>query len=724
MKRYIYNVFIITALCFIFNSESVKANDWFSYQIVQNGNQLEITYILHSEAIYYNNPCDKCTWDFGDGQILDYPIQEYYTHIYDLNNSSLISNGYFQIDVLMKQTTYSSFTTGECEFPEINQETEQITYYIGEADLAVDFFLEPKHLVYATNEQIDFYVRITPSGASNSNLSYSLKNRFTGNIETGFILQDDLYIKKLIDEYTPTQVGNYLFDLEIYQNNDLIKFKTLNFDVAEETTSGGGGCDCIEGFNPNIDIQTTYDGTGVYFEILDNSSEGFKAKYKPCSNLIISYSGCDQPITLYDHNYGEFTNKSTSCSRPGLFDNPKWHFFNMIVSCVVPPGGNPNDNFVNDVEVVIIDPIKLPETIDVPPGGELIEVETQGCNACTAFEILSSNKSDEEFLWLTQVGWNGSKFKFRCQSNFSMETREFDIRLYFNTTNEKSYSEVDGNKVHYRTIHVKQPSMILNFEEIADNLVGLPDFDFPDGTSHFSFTGTNGEIYFSNSSVVSLSALNDGLFNNGSGNIVIRCYDENNHVIYTKTFSVKMISCTMLPFNKGNSRDYDIYIHSQSQYVDFLKIGDYRVTPSRSLLLYSSSNPIVLREGFHAVAGSNFSAKMKVCSDISKTNDIVVETEDNNNDEKVVVKDRDITLNDYSIRIYPNPSKGIFNIDISGSEGEEKNIQVYDISGKKIQEVRNFNNTEKIDLSNYPSGLYFVRVLVNDKLYLEKIIKQ
>lgn len=66
-----------------------------------------------------------------------------------------------------------------------------------------------------------------------------------------------------------------------------------------------------------------------------------------------------------------------------------------------------------------------------------------------------------------------------------------------------------------------------------------------------------------------------------------------------------------------------------------------------------------------------------------------------------------ITENDIptKIRIFPNPSKGIFNVEHSG----EGKMEVYDYTGRMILNFYSEGKTE-IDLSQYDSGVYLVRL--------------
>ncbi len=69
-----------------------------------------------------------------------------------------------------------------------------------------------------------------------------------------------------------------------------------------------------------------------------------------------------------------------------------------------------------------------------------------------------------------------------------------------------------------------------------------------------------------------------------------------------------------------------------------------------------------------------------------------------------------------SIKMYPNPSKGIVNI--SGITGKSQ-ITVTDVFGKTVLIVE---NTKVVDLSNYSNGIYFIRVNSNNNITTEKVI--
>jgi hypothetical protein len=72
-----------------------------------------------------------------------------------------------------------------------------------------------------------------------------------------------------------------------------------------------------------------------------------------------------------------------------------------------------------------------------------------------------------------------------------------------------------------------------------------------------------------------------------------------------------------------------------------------------------------------------------------------------------------IPINENNIKIYPNPSSGLFNLEILGSKNSTYQIKVFDVIGsivytkniKGIQEIK-----EQIDISNKAKGIYFLSV--------------
>lgn len=74
--------------------------------------------------------------------------------------------------------------------------------------------------------------------------------------------------------------------------------------------------------------------------------------------------------------------------------------------------------------------------------------------------------------------------------------------------------------------------------------------------------------------------------------------------------------------------------------------------------------------------------------------------------------------------LYPNPSKGVFYIDMVGNMAGEYNVAVTDISGRVILNKIEYKEQFTIDLSNMANGTYFLNISSDEKKATKKIIKK
>jgi hypothetical protein len=78
-----------------------------------------------------------------------------------------------------------------------------------------------------------------------------------------------------------------------------------------------------------------------------------------------------------------------------------------------------------------------------------------------------------------------------------------------------------------------------------------------------------------------------------------------------------------------------------------------------------------------------------------------------------------------SIRIFPNPSKGQFAIELQGFKAKIEGVRIYDQQGKLLQDIINVNEFQNINTaSNLPVGVYFVHVRTNEGLGVKKLLIQ
>ena len=81
------------------------------------------------------------------------------------------------------------------------------------------------------------------------------------------------------------------------------------------------------------------------------------------------------------------------------------------------------------------------------------------------------------------------------------------------------------------------------------------------------------------------------------------------------------------------------------------------------------------------------------------------------------------------ILVYPNPTKGQFQIDISGLDNQDYELGIYNSFGSKvfgdnIQSSGQSTQSWNIDLSTYAKGIYFIRLQSKDQIKVQRIIIQ
>jgi hypothetical protein len=81
----------------------------------------------------------------------------------------------------------------------------------------------------------------------------------------------------------------------------------------------------------------------------------------------------------------------------------------------------------------------------------------------------------------------------------------------------------------------------------------------------------------------------------------------------------------------------------------------------------------------------------------------------------------------HSAYIYPNPTNGIFMLELNEITSDQANITVTDISGKIIQArsiSKNDPKTATFDMSSFAKGIYLIQVADGEFLYHDKIVVQ
>jgi hypothetical protein len=79
-----------------------------------------------------------------------------------------------------------------------------------------------------------------------------------------------------------------------------------------------------------------------------------------------------------------------------------------------------------------------------------------------------------------------------------------------------------------------------------------------------------------------------------------------------------------------------------------------------------------------------------------------------------------------SFKVYPNPTPGLFTLEISNFDLKEKaNVTIYGVRGERIQEKEIFGEQRPVfSIEGQLPGIYLIRVLGNNLIGIKRIIKQ
>jgi YD repeat-containing protein len=82
-------------------------------------------------------------------------------------------------------------------------------------------------------------------------------------------------------------------------------------------------------------------------------------------------------------------------------------------------------------------------------------------------------------------------------------------------------------------------------------------------------------------------------------------------------------------------------------------------------------------------------------------------------------------VSEHILKIYPNPTKGQFSVEVENfSSDTVGEAGLYDIAGKTVHRQTLTSGLIRFDLGNNPTGIYILKIKINDKTTTWKIIKE
>ena len=79
------------------------------------------------------------------------------------------------------------------------------------------------------------------------------------------------------------------------------------------------------------------------------------------------------------------------------------------------------------------------------------------------------------------------------------------------------------------------------------------------------------------------------------------------------------------------------------------------------------------------------------------------------------------------VSVYPNPTKGKFQLKITDSQfANNFNLEIYDVRGERVYVASNLKQQTltNFDLSDFPKGMYFVKLNDGVFIYKKKVVVQ
>ncbi len=82
-------------------------------------------------------------------------------------------------------------------------------------------------------------------------------------------------------------------------------------------------------------------------------------------------------------------------------------------------------------------------------------------------------------------------------------------------------------------------------------------------------------------------------------------------------------------------------------------------------------------------------------------------------------------LGKLKITVYPNPTQGLLQVEIAGREIPlQSMIVLYNSASTVIRQIKPISASNYLDITAYPPGIYFMRLIVGEEVSVWKIIKE
>jgi hypothetical protein len=79
-----------------------------------------------------------------------------------------------------------------------------------------------------------------------------------------------------------------------------------------------------------------------------------------------------------------------------------------------------------------------------------------------------------------------------------------------------------------------------------------------------------------------------------------------------------------------------------------------------------------------------------------------------------------------NINVYPNPTEGMFNINITNARFNQFSVSIVDIQGKEVYSHVEKNNSsvynKQVDLEGFAKGVYYIKMYTDRNIKIQKLV--
>jgi hypothetical protein len=182
---------------------------------------------------------------------------------------------------------------------------------------------------------------------------------------------------------------------------------------------------------------------------------------------------------------------------------------------------------------------------------------------------------------------------------------------------------------------------------------------------------------------------------------------------------------SLLNYSSLGTRQYDGVYNAKNNIT-----AENTTIQSGTTVVFEAGNSVILKPGFHAKAGSTFSAKIGDCQLGCNNGKRLVDNEmvifngesiENDIPHKTL---KNASFNtDTDILIYPNPASETVIIEYHQFTGVEE-VKIFDITGKSLFADKLSGTISNIDISSFSSGMYLIKVITQEQVHVQKLIKK